>query len=104
MKSIKDIYKDNPELMLSLPRTRKAATAGGVPHYYTGMKCIHGHVCPREVKSGNCMDCITFNSAGTRAKKFMKENPGAVSANKRRLADDLRAQIEIERLEKKRFA
>jgi hypothetical protein len=98
--SIKDTYKHNPALMRSLPKSRKIALAQGMNVYYTGSACHRGHDCIRDAKTGNCFDCITINAAGTRAKKFMKDNPGAVSANSRRKADDLRMQLEIERLSK----
>ena len=37
--------------------TRKEAHDSAMVHYFTGKPCIHGHVAPRLVLSGNCVEC-----------------------------------------------
>lgn len=37
---------------------RKAAKEKGLPTYYTGRKCKHGHLSYRYTKSGNCVSCV----------------------------------------------
>jgi 5-methylcytosine-specific restriction endonuclease McrA len=40
-----------------LPRTRKEAKALGLPYYFTGEPCKHGHLAPRKTK-GACLACL----------------------------------------------
>lgn len=37
--------------------TRKAAHDSAMVHYFTGAPCIRGHVAPRYVITGNCVEC-----------------------------------------------
>lgn len=37
--------------------TRKAAHDSAMVHYFTGVPCIRGHVAPRYVITGNCIEC-----------------------------------------------
>lgn len=41
----------------NLPARRSVAKSMGIPHYFTGKPCKRGHVSPRIVSSGNCVDC-----------------------------------------------
>lgn len=39
-------------------RTREEARALGLKQYYTGKPCKHGHVEPRAVVNGTCLECV----------------------------------------------
>lgn len=47
--------------MESLPPSRAAARLAGVPRYFTGRPCSNGHVAPRAVASGSCVECIKLH-------------------------------------------
>jgi 5-methylcytosine-specific restriction endonuclease McrA len=40
-----------------LPKTRKEAKTLGLPYYFTGEPCKHGHIAPRKTK-GACLTCV----------------------------------------------
>ena len=42
----------------SLPATAAGAKALGVPFFYTGKPCRHGHLSHKYASSGNCVQCI----------------------------------------------
>ena len=42
---------------MKLPRTRKAAKKAGLPFYFTGKPCKHGHLSPRKVVNWTCHKC-----------------------------------------------
>ena len=44
--------------MERMPKTRKEALSLGSTHYYTGKRCIHGHLSPRFTSSRACKQCI----------------------------------------------
>jgi hypothetical protein len=61
---------------MDLPATRAAAIRQGVPFYFTGKPCKHGHVAKRETK-GNCVECRrieTAEAAHRRAEYFREYN------------------------------
>jgi len=37
--------------------TRKEATINGLPSYFTGKPCKHGHISKRGTQGGNCHQC-----------------------------------------------
>ena len=41
---------------MQLPKTRKEALALGLPRYFTGKPCKHGHIAERKTKGG-CIEC-----------------------------------------------
>ena len=43
--------------MERMPKTRKEAICAGSTHYYTGKRCIHGHLSPRFTSSRACKSC-----------------------------------------------
>ena len=44
--------------MERMPKTRQEALSHGSTHYYTGKRCIHGHLSPRFTSSRACKQCI----------------------------------------------
>ncbi len=44
--------------------TRKYAKSVGLPKYYTGKSCIHGHNTYRYTKSGTCSACVAAANTG----------------------------------------
>lgn len=54
------------------PRTPKEALLEGSQFYFTGEKCVRGHVSVRNTKTRLCMACQHERS---RRKKFRKEKP-----------------------------
>ena len=62
-----------------LPRTRKDAARLGIKHYFTGVRCLHGHLERRNAKSRMCLTC------GASAKHAKREtDPEAARANERK--------------------
>ncbi|MCW5621969.1 MAG: hypothetical protein KIS79_12760 [Burkholderiales bacterium] len=51
-----------------LPSSRKEALKVGVPMYYTGRLCIHGHQAPRHTHSGTCVTCNENDSVARKAR------------------------------------
>lgn len=41
-----------------MPKTRTEAIAAGSTYYYTGKRCMHGHLSPRFTSSRACKECI----------------------------------------------
>ncbi len=72
--------------------TRKEAIEQGLPRYFTGIPCKHGHVCERTTGSAQCLQCRVINQRRCRSKmtperkakqaetkrKYIKENPEKV--------------------------
>jgi hypothetical protein len=58
---------------MDYPTTRKEALALGVPHYYTGKPCKHGHIALRLVK-GTCVECrkMEWVESNERRKEYFK--------------------------------
>lgn len=48
---------------------RNEAIKSGLPLYFTGKPCIHGHICGRTIKGGKCVECQTEYR-----KKWVKDN------------------------------
>jgi len=44
--------------MERMPKTRQEALSLGSTYYYTGKRCIHGHLSPRFTSSRACKQCI----------------------------------------------
>lgn len=73
-----------------LPASRKKAKASGSKYYFTGKKCLRGHIERRNTKSGKCFGCDRFHSANFRAKnpdyspawnkKYYQENKSQIAA------------------------
>ena len=58
---------------MDYPKTRKEAQALGVPHYFTGKPCKHGHVALRLLK-GTCVECrkLEWAESNERRKGYFK--------------------------------
>lgn len=54
-----------------LPRTRAEAMALGLPRYFTGKPCRHGHVAERLVSAKSCCDCdrLRLSSLGYKERR-----------------------------------
>lgn len=50
------------------PTTREIGKRLKSIHYFTGLRCVNGHVAPRVTKSGCCIDCATDWRLKNRAK------------------------------------
>jgi hypothetical protein len=48
--------------------TRKEAQEKGLPRYFTGKPCKHGHVCERQAVDGQCSECGKHKSKKMRIK------------------------------------
>lgn len=56
----------------SLPRSRKEAIDIGSVHFYTGIPCVHGHICPRLTSSKRCMRCNNlFSGINSRKAEYI---------------------------------
>ncbi len=72
-----------------LPRTRAEALALGFTRYWTGVPCKHGHVAPRRVSSGGCVECQRVAGATWRATNPAKARASSAAwkaANRRQRA------------------
>lgn len=58
--------------MAHLLSTRKEAKAAGAKHYFTGLRCKHGHVAKRLVSDGGCCECSSIESARKRINRPKK--------------------------------
>ncbi len=56
--------------------TRKYALSTGLPKYFTGKKCSHGHLTYRYTKSGSCSACIS--AANGRSPLTAIDDAGAI--------------------------
>lgn len=63
---------------MNYPKTRAAALAAGVTHYFTGKPCRSGHVALRRVK-GTCVECDRL-----REKRRWAENRTDMRAKQKR--------------------
>jgi hypothetical protein len=52
------------------PISRDEAAAKGLTRFFTGVKCLRGHVAPRLVKKNECVECIRDRSASARDLKI----------------------------------
>ena len=57
---------------------RQAARAQGSKYYATGRACVHGHLSPRYVSTGQCATCVTAF-----ANAWYKDNAEKVNVQKR---------------------
>jgi len=78
---------------MNYPATRKEALALGMPHYYTGKPCKHGHIALRLVK-GTCVECrkMEWVESNERRKDYFK-TADAVKAAKRRYYEKNREKV-----------
>lgn len=53
--------------------TRAQAIALGLTRYYTGMPCIHGHLCERMVTNYTCIDCMRTGYVEPKTYPAMRE-------------------------------
>lgn len=60
-------------LMPDIPRSRSNAKALGIPRYFTGKACKHGHVSARTTTTGHCVQCRKDGEAEAYQKR--KLNP-----------------------------
>ncbi|WP_287924847.1 hypothetical protein [Diaphorobacter sp.] len=59
-----DDFEDEPVEDEAAPATtRGRALARGLPRYFTGQRCVHGHVAERMTKNGNCVICQKLRQA-----------------------------------------
>ncbi len=73
-------------LNTNLPRTRAEALDLGFTRYWTGVPCKKGHVAPRFVSSGGCVECQRANSAAWKAANPVKARASSAawkSANRK---------------------
>lgn len=74
--------------------TRQEAIVAGVPRYFTGKPCAHGHVAQRYVASKTCVECGNAAARTTKnknpnkylalIKNWQKANPDRVAEYQRR--------------------
>lgn len=48
----------SPSELAKLPKTRSDAEMQGVPYYFTGQPCKHGHVAARYLCNTGCLECV----------------------------------------------
>ena len=63
--------------------SRQEAKALGIPNFYTGKPCKHGHDCMRSVHDGACKECRSNQKA-----EFFKKNKARLSAKSIKYATD----------------
>lgn len=63
--------------------TRKEAKAAGLPHYFTGVSCVHGHVARRFVTNSQCMFCARTDA---RESKFRADTEEFLRYRRRNMA------------------
>lgn len=54
----------------SLPRTAGDARAVGSRYFFTGERCVHGHLSPKYEKGGRCVDCSMHSSASASSRTY----------------------------------
>jgi len=59
--------------MEGMPKTRNEALAVGSTHYYTGKRCIHGHLSPRFTSSRACKECTDQRNIDRTKNGYWKE-------------------------------
>lgn len=88
----------------TLPKSAKEARSLGVPRYFTGKPCIHGHISARRTASGECWGCRSHKNTAyhienkelLRAKRDIFENTHKERIKNQR-AMNYRENIERER-------
>jgi hypothetical protein len=58
--------------------SRQTAIQLGLKRYFTGVPCIHGHVCERSARSSECIECYRL-----RKQKQKERNPDLVRLRNR---------------------
>jgi len=53
--------------------TRKEAQTNGYVRYFTGRKCVYGHISERQTSNGRCMACHKLDERD-RYRKLVKQN------------------------------
>lgn len=79
--------------MLDIPSSRNAAKAQGVKYYFTGERCLRGHLAKRFTSIGKCTLCHVEIERQRRAenpqrhrdtvKRYMTRNPGVAAERAR---------------------
>jgi len=59
--------------MEGMPKTRNEALAVGSTYYYTGKRCIHGHLSPRFASSRACKECANHRNRERTKDGYWKE-------------------------------
>jgi len=79
-------HEFHPELS-KLPATGQRARELGQTMYFTGKRCIKGHLSARYASSGNCSECIanargkvSINSSGKSSKRSVANHAAALNA------------------------
>lgn len=58
---------------------RTEAAAAGLPRYFTGRPCKHGHIAERRTSTSECMEC-----APARRSEWVRRNPEKIKAGAKR--------------------
>jgi hypothetical protein len=69
---------------------RAAATAAGLPRYFTGRPCPNGHTADRYTRSSACVECVSANVARARA-DYAKDQGEPREAQRRAYALDVQS-------------
>ena len=56
--------------MEKIPKTHKEAVATGSLYYFTGKRCLGGHVARRFTKNRNCEECLRFRNLSRTTKRY----------------------------------
>ena len=56
--------------MEKIPKTHKEAVATGSLYYFTGKRCLGGHVARRFTKNRNCEECLRFRNFSRTTKRY----------------------------------
>lgn len=73
-----------------LPRTRKEALGAGMPQYFTGKPCKHGHVTRRFAVNGTCLECQAASYA-INPRRYIDATLAWAAANPERRRENARA-------------
>jgi hypothetical protein len=57
--------------------TRNEALRAGLKHFNTGRPCAQGHLAPRYVSTGNCVECARNQTNATRS-RYVERRPGVI--------------------------
>ena len=71
----KEVDERYPKAQMSLlPQSRADAKEMEIKRYFTGKMCIHGHIAPRMVSTGTCVECLRLNSKKSYGKETVERN------------------------------
>ena len=84
--------------------TREEAILMGLPRYYTGVPCRHGHDSERYTKNKECVECTSIrnksNVSRQANKRWKQNNDEANKAYQRAYQRTLRQKKRLEQLQK----